>query len=76
VYETLPGWPDSDLDKVCRFDDLPANARAYVRRVEEIAGVPAMLVSVGPRRRSDVPGGGQTGSAGAFFSRTRRRLSR
>lgn len=50
VFETLPGWPEADWDKISHFSDLPANAQAYVRRIEEIAGVPAVLVSVGPRR--------------------------
>jgi adenylosuccinate synthase len=49
-YETLPGWKDADITNVRRFEDLPANAKAYVRRVAEIAGVPAVLVSIGPRR--------------------------
>lgn len=50
VYEELPGWPEADIDRVCRFEDLHPNAQAYVRKVEEIAGVPARLVSIGPRR--------------------------
>ena len=50
VFETLPGWAEVDWDKVTRFEELPVNAQAYVRRVETIAGIPAMLVSVGPRR--------------------------
>jgi adenylosuccinate synthase len=49
-YETLPGWPDAAVDNVTRFGDLPTNARNYVRRVAEIAGVPAVFVSIGPRR--------------------------
>lgn len=49
-YEILPGWQDIDITNITRFEDLPANARAYVRRVAEIAGVPAVLVSIGPRR--------------------------
>jgi adenylosuccinate synthase len=50
VFETLPGWAETDLDKVTRFEELPANARAYVRRIEELAGVPVRFVSLGPRR--------------------------
>jgi adenylosuccinate synthase len=49
VYETLPGWTE-EISSVTRFDDLPANARAYVRRVEELIGVRVALVSVGGRR--------------------------
>lgn len=50
VYETLPGWPEGDMERVREFGDLPTQARAYVARVAELAGVPAVLVSIGPRR--------------------------
>jgi adenylosuccinate synthase len=49
-YENLPGWKDADITNIRRFEDLPANAKAFIRRVAEIAGVPAVLVSIGPRR--------------------------
>ena len=49
VYEELPGWK-SDITNAKTFEDLPANARAYVRRLEELAGCQIVLVSVGPRR--------------------------
>jgi len=53
VYETWPGWLASTAN--CRvWDDLPANARAYLRRVEELAGAPIRFVSVGPRREQMV----------------------
>ncbi len=50
VFESLPGWPEESLEKVTSFEQLHPNARAYVRRVEELAGVPARVVSSGPRR--------------------------
>lgn len=50
VFEELPGWPEQGIEGITRFEDLPENARAYVRRVEELAGVPLVMVSVGPRR--------------------------
>ena len=50
IYDDLPGWPDDAIENVARWEDLPANAQAYVRHVEKIAGVPAALVSIGPRR--------------------------
>ncbi len=50
VYEALPGWPEESLEKVTEFSQLHPNAQAYVRRVEELAGVPARFVSIGPRR--------------------------
>lgn len=49
VYETLPGW-DEDITGCRKWQDLPGNARAYVRRVAEIMGVPIRYVSVGPDR--------------------------
>ena len=49
VYETWPGW-ECDIDAVSTLEDLPAAARDYVRRVEELAGVPVSFVSVGPAR--------------------------
>jgi adenylosuccinate synthase len=49
VYEEVPGWDQSTFG-VKRFDDLPPNARAYLRRVEQLAGVPIAMVSTGPER--------------------------
>jgi adenylosuccinate synthase len=49
VYEEMPGWDRSTFG-IKRFDDLPQNARAYLRRIEELAGVPIAMVSTGPER--------------------------
>jgi adenylosuccinate synthase len=49
VYEELPGWKQ-DITGVRNFDQLPATAQSYVHRLEELAGCPIVLVSVGPRR--------------------------
>jgi len=49
VYEDHPGWK-TDITGVRSFEDLPEEAAAYVRRVEELAGVPVSMVSVGPDR--------------------------
>ena len=51
VYEEMPGWMTSTRD-VRRFEDLPAAAQAYVRRLEAITGVPVEILSVGARRES------------------------
>jgi adenylosuccinate synthase len=53
VYETLPGW-QADLDPVRRMEDLPPEAVAYVDRIEELAGVPITLVSVGAERTQTI----------------------
>jgi adenylosuccinate synthase len=49
VYETLPGWMESTVG-ARRFDELPPNARAYLRRVEALTRVPIAMVSTGPER--------------------------
>jgi adenylosuccinate synthase len=53
VYRELPGWKER-LEQVRVLDELPANARAYVRFIEEATGVPLYLLSVGPRRSETV----------------------
>lgn len=49
VYERMPGWR-CPTGKARRWDDLPAQARAYVERIEELSGAPISIVSVGPGR--------------------------
>ena len=49
AYEELPGW-DQDLGAARRWEDLPAAARDYILRIEELSGLPVRLVSVGPER--------------------------
>ncbi|MBD3315994.1 MAG: adenylosuccinate synthase [Chitinivibrionales bacterium] len=54
VYESLPGW-ERDLSGCRTIDDLPENARKYVRRLQELCyNVPILLVSVGPERRQTI----------------------
>src|SRR5690606_17146686 len=49
IYETLPGWraPTGGARAV---EDLPARARGYLERIEELTGVPIWFVSVGTER--------------------------
>lgn len=49
VYEMLPGWRAS-TSEARRLADLPAAARTYLARLEELSGVPTRYVSVGTRR--------------------------
>ena len=49
VYETLPGW-QSPTGAARRWSDLPTRARAYLDRIQEVAGAPIVMVSVGTRR--------------------------
>lgn len=53
VYETLPGWRTA-TQEARSIDDLPARARDYLHRIEELTGVPIALVSVGTRREQIV----------------------
>ena len=53
VYETLPGW-DEDLSEATSFEDLPAAAQDYVRRIEQIVGKPVEMIGVGPKRSQTI----------------------
>ncbi|WP_273524020.1 adenylosuccinate synthase [Mailhella massiliensis] len=50
VFEVLPGW-EEDLSGCEGWDDLPRNCRRYIERVEELLGVKAGFISVGPDRK-------------------------
>ncbi len=49
IYETHPGWDQISVG-VTQYERLPANARSYLRRIEELAGVPVDMISTGPDR--------------------------
>jgi len=49
VYEEFEGWC-SDICEARTMAELPAAAKAYLTKLEELAGCPAVLISVGPRR--------------------------
>jgi adenylosuccinate synthase len=49
IYENLPGWSE-DITTCRTFEELPANAQAYIRRVEELIGSRISAVGVGPGR--------------------------
>ncbi|MDP3295133.1 MAG: adenylosuccinate synthase [Nevskia sp.] len=49
VYEDLPGWSETTYG-ITRYDDLPANARAYLKRMEEVSGAEVAIISTGPDR--------------------------
>jgi adenylosuccinate synthase len=53
IYEYLDGWWE-DISAAREFSDLPKNARAYVRAVEDMIGAPVAAVGVGPRRDQTV----------------------
>ncbi len=49
IYEEHAGWQTSTVGATS-FEDLPANAQAYLARIEELAGVPVDIISTGPDR--------------------------
>ncbi|AAZ57045.1 adenylosuccinate synthase [Thermobifida fusca] len=49
IYEYLDGW-NEDISQARSFDDLPKNAQAYVRAIEEMSGAPISAIGVGPGR--------------------------
>ena len=50
-YITMPGWKTS-ISSIRKFDDLPENAQKYIKKIEELLGIPMRWVGVGPERDS------------------------
>ncbi len=53
VYETHAGWK-SNISDIKKYEDLPENAKKYIKRLEELMGVPVSIVSVGPGRNQTI----------------------
>jgi adenylosuccinate synthase len=53
VYEEMPGWTESTVGAKS-MGELPAAARAYIKRIEELVGVPVDMVSTGPDREETI----------------------
>ncbi len=53
IYENLPGWSE-DISKALTFSDLPKNAQAYVKALEEMSGAPISAIGVGPGRTETI----------------------
>jgi len=53
VYETVAGWSDSTRG-ARSWAELPANAIKYIRRLEELVGVPVALLSTSPERNDTI----------------------
>ena len=49
----MPGWSESTVGAKS-IDELPANARAYIKRVEELVGAPIDIISTGPDRNETI----------------------
>ena len=53
IYEELPGWSES-LSSARALNDLPPNARRYLDRIAELAGVRLAMVGVGAPREATI----------------------
>ncbi|MBM6862317.1 adenylosuccinate synthase [Ligilactobacillus aviarius] len=53
VYEKFDGWTE-DISTVTEYDQLPANAKKYLKRIEELTGLQLMTISVGPSREQTI----------------------
>lgn len=53
IYVTLKGW-EEDLKDIRSFDEMPSNAKQYLKTIEEEVGVPISIVSVGPERSQTI----------------------
>lgn len=53
IYEEFDGWWD-DLTKIRAYDQLPNNAKKYLRRIEELLKAPISIVSVGPKQEQTI----------------------
>ena len=49
IYETSPGWNENTFG-LNRWEDLPKNAQAYLKRLEQLCDVPVDIASTGPER--------------------------
>ena len=53
IYEELDGW-NEDICNVESYDDLPQNAKNYIKRIEELVEVSVDMISVGPKRTQTI----------------------
>ena len=53
VYETVGGWSD-DISSIKNYEDLPENAKTYLKAIEDFIEVPITFISVGPERTENI----------------------
>ena len=53
IYQSVPGWQDSTLG-IQRYEELPANARAYLEKITQTVGAPIDIISTGPDRAETI----------------------
>jgi adenylosuccinate synthase len=53
IYEECEGW-DEDLTQITSFDDLPAQAQSFIRKIEAWTNCPVKLITTGPSREQSI----------------------
>ncbi|GAL24566.1 adenylosuccinate synthetase [Vibrio variabilis] len=53
IYETLPGWSETTFGAKT-LDALPQAALDYIKRIEELTGIPIDIISTGPDRNETI----------------------
>ncbi len=53
IYEEVDGW-SGDISNIRKFEDLPDNAKKYIKRIEEICGCTVSMIGVGPGRDQNI----------------------
>jgi len=53
IYEEMLGWQESTFG-IKRYEDLPLNARNYLKRIEQVTGAPIDIISTGPDREETI----------------------
>jgi adenylosuccinate synthase len=53
VYEEMDGWM-TPTSHIREYGKLPSQARNYIKRLEEICGCPAKIISIGPKREETI----------------------
>ena len=53
VYEEMPGWKESTVG-VKDYEQLPVNAKSYLKRIEEVTEIPIDIISTGPERTETI----------------------
>ena len=53
IYEEIPGWTESTFG-ITNYDKLPAHARAYLKRIEQVLETPIDIISTGPDREQTI----------------------
>ena len=52
-YIEMPGWSESTVG-IQSYDELPENAKAYIKKIEEVVGTPIDIISTGPDRKETI----------------------